>query len=124
MGAWTEEAMPRGPERPWRAQRGPHLDGHILAAAAHGELVENEIEPGQAMDAETATALKQALYRAARRQGYSLSATVEKSSTGYQVRFKVFNKAEARAYMIAKYGADRSKWPYNPRARQVREDGQ
>lgn len=116
--------MPRGPERPWRAQRGPHLDGHILAAAAHGELVENELQPGQALDAETAAELKRALYRAARRQGYALSATVEQTPTGHQVRFKVFNKAEARAYMIAKYGPDRTKWPYNPRTRQQRtEDG-
>lgn len=116
--------MPRGPERPWRAQRGPLLDQHILAAAAHGELVENEAAPGQPLDADTATDFRRALYRAARRQGYALSATVEQTITGYQVRFRVFDKAQARAYMIQKYGPDRTKWPYNPRTRQQQtEDG-
>lgn len=119
--------MPRGPERPWRAQRGPHLDGHILAAIQRAaELVEDELEPGKPLDAESALEVRRALYRAARRQGVALSAKVVRDPTTgrVQVRFRVYDKAAARAYMVTKYGADRSRWPYNPRYRQPREDQQ
>lgn len=113
--------MARGPERPWRAQRGPLLDGHVLASVQHGELVETG---DQALTEETALEIKRALFRAARRQGLSVTATVETDpATGrFQVRFRSFTKAQARAYMIAKYGPDRTAWPYNPRFQQPRED--
>lgn len=113
--------MARGPERPWRAQKGPLLDAHILASIYRGELVETGDQP---LTEEAALEIKRALYRAARRQGYSVTADVETDpATGrLQVRFRAMTKAEARAFVIAKYGPDRSKWPYNPRFQQPRED--
>ena len=117
--------MARGPQRPWRAQREPLLDTHIAASIAGGqdpatlhyaELTEDEINGQAIRDHQLAKELKNALYRAARRKNVSLSATVELRSDGtFQVRFKAIDKAAGRAYMIRKYGSDRTKWPYNPR---------
>ncbi len=124
--------MARGPQRPWRAQREPLLDTHIDASIAGGqdpatlhyaELTEDEINGQAIRDAEVARELKAALYRAARRRNVSLAATVEKRGDGtYQVRFKAIDKAAARAYMIRRYGPDRTKWPYNPRTPNARKD--
>ncbi len=123
--------MPRGPERQWRRQREPLLDPHIEASIAGGqdpatlhyaELTEDEINGQAIRDAEAARELKAALYRAARRRNVSLAATVERRGDGtYQVRFKAIDKAAARAYMISKYGPDRSNWPYNPRTPNQKE---
>ena len=38
----------------------------------------------------------------------------------YHVQFQLHDKREAIRAMIDKYGADRSKWPYDPKARQLR----
>lgn len=117
--------MARGPERPWRALKPPLLDGHILAAIQRGNawLVENELEAGKTLDTDGARELKQALYRAATRQGVSLDAKIVKDPVNgrLQVQFRVFTKAQARAYMVQKYGTDRTAWPYNPRFRAPRE---
>lgn len=126
--------MPRGPERPWRVQKGPLLDGHIQASIArgqdpvtlhYGELIEDEFAPGTPLDAARAAEFKTALYRAAKRQGVSLVATVERRPDGsHQIRFKAVDKAAARAYMIQRYGPDRTKWPYNPRTPNAPKEGQ
>jgi hypothetical protein len=126
--------VPRGPERQWRRQREPLLDTHIAASIAGGqdpatlhyaELTEDEINGQAIRDAEVARELKAALYRAARRRQVSLSATVERKADGtYQVRFKAIDKAAGRAYMISRYGPDRSKWPYNPRTPNAPKEGQ
>lgn len=123
--------MARGPERQWRRQQEPLLDSHIAASIAGGqdpvtlhyaEMTEDEINGQVIRQAEVARELKNALYRAARRRQVSLSASVERKADGtYQVRFKAVDKAAGRAYMIQKYGADRTKWPYNPRNRQAKE---
>lgn len=129
--------MARGPQRPWRLQQEPLLDAHIAASVAGGqdpatlhfsELTEDEINGQQIRDAEAARQLKNALYRAARRYNLtastkvSLSAKVEKRADGtYQVRFRAIDKAAGRAYMIQRYGPDRTKWPYNPRTPNPKE---
>lgn len=38
----------------------------------------------------------------------------------YHVQFRLHDKREAIRAMVAKYGTDRSKWPYDPKARQLR----
>jgi len=35
----------------------------------------------------------------------------------YKVEYYAINKAHTRAYMISRYGEDRSRWPYDPRRR-------
>jgi hypothetical protein len=114
--------MPRGPARPWRALKQPVLDSHIAASinakdmhpetGYYGELVYTGCKSEQ-----RASEIKQALFRAAKRQGVSITAKVEKSGSEWQVRFTVINKAHARRFVVSKYGTDRNAWPYNPRRR-------
>jgi hypothetical protein len=35
----------------------------------------------------------------------------------YAIRFRVVDKTYAKAAVLARYGNDRSKWPYDPRRR-------
>lgn len=44
----------------------------------------------------------------------------ENGRTRYHVQFQLHDKREAIRAMIDKYGTDRSKWPYDPRARTSR----
>lgn len=37
-----------------------------------------------------------------------------------RVQFKLHDKAEARRYMIERYGPDPNLWPYNPRRKQLK----
>lgn len=119
--------MPRGPERQWRAQKQPLTHEHVMASVQGGmvdtakghykELVYTGIETK-----ERAAEIKRSLFRCGKRLGYSIKADVEEAAGGgFQVRFKAIDKAKARAWMIKTYGADRSKWPYNPRYRQPKE---
>jgi hypothetical protein len=49
-----------------------------------------------------------------------MSAKIVKAKDGtWSVEFRAINKAHAKAYVLAKYGADRSQWPYDPRRRIV-----
>ena len=105
--------MPRGPTRPWRALKPPLLDEHIKAAQANGELLHDDIS-----NAEEALEIKRALFRAASRAKCSVHAEIEEDTEHpgkYRVRFGIHDKADARAYVIARYGTDRSQWPYDPK---------
>jgi hypothetical protein len=42
-------------------------------------------------------------------------AKIHKSGRTYKIQFWAVDKTAARAYVLAKYGPDRSKWPYDPR---------
>ena len=64
---------------------------------------------------ERAEEIKRSLYRCAKHLGVSMHAEVEQTAGGWQVRFKAIDKAAARAYILARYGTDRTRWPYNPR---------
>lgn len=67
---------------------------------------------------ERADEIKRALFRSARYVGVSVSASVKAAGDGtYAVTFKAIDKSYAKKYMIEHFGADRSKWPYDPRAR-------
>ena len=67
-----------------------------------------------------------ALYRCAHylnrtgQAAVSMSAKVERDGRGYMVVYHAIDKTHARAHVIAKYGPDRSKWPYDPRRRETR----
>lgn len=114
--------MPRGPAPAWRGRKEPLLDSYILASVSaspvnpdnghYGELVYAGCETR-----ERAEEIKRALFRAAKRQGYSVTAKVEKRLRTFRVRFTAIDKAAARRHVIEKYGTDRSLWPYNPRMR-------
>lgn len=58
--------------------------------------------------------IRKALYRSASYLGHSLQHKIEKTMSGYQVRYTVVCKECARAYIQVKY-PDPDKRPYNPR---------
>lgn len=112
--------MPRGPSPAWTA-RAPHTSEampYIAAAFQVGydtELVWNGIETKT-----RAADLKRGLFNAARghKPEVSVHAEIEPASNGdWQIRFAVHDKKAARAYVVAKHGADRKQWPYNARQR-------
>lgn len=115
--------MPRGPAPQWKRRLEPIMDDYLRASVdrANGiphpdtghyaELIYAGIE-----SRERATEIKKALYRSGRYVKVSVSATVHPADDGtYLVRFKAIDKAQAKRYILEKYGTDRSKWPYDPR---------
>lgn len=120
--------MPRGPERQWRAKKQPLTDQLVMASVQRGVTDPTrgfyaELSYGGIETEERAIEIRRSLYRCAKRLGYSMSAHAEKLADGtYRVRFRAIDKAHARAYMVARYGPDRTKWPYNPRARNLRSE--
>lgn len=120
--------MPRGPAPQWRARKQPVLDQHILAAvtAAGGVGKHNAGHYGQLVidgfaDADEAEEWRKALYRSAaymHRNGVapvSVSVKKERDGAGWRLVFDVFDKTTARGHILSKHGADRSRWPYDPR---------
>jgi hypothetical protein len=67
---------------------------------------------------ERAAEVKKMLYRSAGHHKVSLHTVIVKADDGsYQVHFSVFHKSYGRKYVLETYGADRSKFPYDPKAR-------
>lgn len=120
--------MPRGPAPSWRARKEPLLDAEILASVAAGSAGGHEHGPGNGrfgelvytgcQNKDQAQDIKRALFRAAKRQGVSLTlARIERRGRGYVVRFAAGCKTCGQQYVVSRYGPDRSAWPYNPRRR-------
>ena len=115
--------MPRGPERQWRAQKQPLTD-HLIMSSVQGGLADPQrgfyaerIYQGIETE-ERAIEVRRSLFRCAKKLGYSIRAEIERMPTSqFQIRFHAIDKRAARAWMVKTYGPDRSKWPYNPRAR-------
>ena len=123
--------MPRAPAPNWKLRKQPIMDDYVRASidavngihdpeTGHfGRLVYTGIETR-----DRAAEIKQALFRSAyymhthKQADVSMSAEVKKQEDGtFNVEYVAINKAHARAAVIAKYGEDRSKWAYDPRAR-------
>lgn len=114
--------MPRAAAPSWRQRKEPILDSHLQAsidqaAGRHNEqghystLVYTGCETR-----ERAKDIVRALYRSARYLKCSVSAMVKPAGDGtFNVEYKAISKAHARAYILEKYGPDRSRWPYSPR---------
>ncbi len=124
--------MPRGPAPPWRARKEPVLDAHILASVEQaGGIGHHDPETGHYAELvirdlatrEEAAEWSRALHRSAyfmSRHGVadvSVKAKISKDGKGYKIVFRAVDKTCARAYVLATYGEDRSKWPYDPRRR-------
>lgn len=123
--------MPRGPAPAWRARKEPITDSYLLAAIAQaGGPGKHDASGHYATlvirgfaDRDEAREYDLSLYRCAlwltrnRDADISVSTKVERDSGGYLIRFSVHSKTHARAYIMAKHGTDRSKWPYDPRHR-------
>lgn len=127
--------MPRGPAPQWRARKPPVVDDHILASVNQaGGLGQHHPITGhygtlyirQLADREEAAEWRRALFRCAHylaRNGVadvSMSASIKRAGSGYEIEFKAVDKTIARAHVMAKYGTDRSKWPYDPRGKIAR----
>jgi hypothetical protein len=100
--------------------RDPWLNESIARAAGKhhpktGHYAELVI--GDCASREEAQEEVRALHRAGRRLGVSVIAGIEKRGKLYDVRFRAVHKDYGRAHIVAKYGTDRSKWPYDPRRR-------
>lgn len=126
--------MPRGPAPAWRQRKDPVLDAWIWASVNRaGGLGRHHPATGRyadlvitgLADRDEAAEYKRALHRCAfylhRTQAAQLSMSAdrpERQPDGtYSIRFRVVNKAHAKAAVLARYGNDRSKWPYDPRRR-------
>jgi hypothetical protein len=113
--------MPKGPGAPLRPRKHPLTDEHIQASVDGGMNPETghyaELIYGGIETQERALEIKRSLFRCAKHMGYSMKADIEKTATGYQVRFKAIDKVKARAYIAAKYKDRPHELPYNPYAK-------
>ena len=124
--------MPRGPAPAWRARKPPVVDAHIMASVTQaGGLGKHHPQTGHyavlvikgLASKEEAAEWRRALFRCAHhlnRTGQapvSMSARISRDGTGYKITFAAVDKTLAKAHVLAKYGTDRSKWPYDPRRR-------
>jgi hypothetical protein len=130
----VEGHVPRSAAPQWRKRKDPVLDHYVLAsieqAGGHGKHDSNghyaTLVIRDLADRAEAEEYVRALNRAAlhlHRYGQAdvgMSAKIERDGEKHLVRFRAVDKTHARNYMLKKYGPDRSKWPYDPRRRDVR----
>lgn len=126
--------MPRGPAPSWRARKEPVLDHWIWASVQRaGGLGKHHPTTGHyadlvitgLADRDEADEYKKALHRCAfylhRTGAAPVSMSTDRPARAvdgtYVIRFRVIDKTYAKAAMLARYGNDRSKWPYDPRRR-------
>lgn len=124
--------MPRGPAPAWRTRMEPVSDDYLLAAVSqaggpghhdpvtglYGTLVIRGVD-----SREEANEWRKSLFRCAlwlsrnRDANISVSTTITKVGSKYEVAFSVYNKTHGRAHIMTKHGTDRTNWPYDPRRR-------
>ncbi len=127
--------MPKGPPPGWtrRDCRFDYLVGAILASGNGEPVTMTGIET-----TDRAHDIKQGIYRCSRHRGVSgwvswlhsgrettksAEWPPDKQADGtYTLTIGVATKAQARKRHIAKYGTDRSAWPYNPRQKKTQAD--
>lgn len=129
--------MPKGPAPLWK-QRLPALDDHLAMSMTLANGIHNEhghyaecVYAGCA-DEERAREVVRMLYRStralnnklriARKGQVSLRQNIVKAADGtYQVKYQLVDKTAAYKYVLETYGEDRSKWPYDPRAKKEKK---
>jgi len=107
-----------------RRRMEPILDSHLQASVTQASGVYDSdghyaviLYTGCATR-ERAKEIVQALHRSGRHLGLSVSAVPKPAPDGtFTVVYHAIDKAHARAHVLARYGTDRSKWPYDPRRR-------
>jgi hypothetical protein len=127
--------MPKAPPPPW-TQRDCRFDYLVTAAVAQGNG--QEITMAGIETAERAEDIRRGVYRCAGHHG--ISAWVKWEHSGewttktamwppdrqtdgtFTLMFAVTGKSAARKRHLAVYGADRAKWPYNPRSAKTPAD--
>lgn len=126
--------MPRGPAPAWRKRKDPVLDDYVMASVEQaGGLGSHDPGSGHYHELvikgltsrEEAAEWSRALYRSAHYLArnniadVSMNAKIERDGDAYRIRYKAIDKTRARAHVLERYGSDRSKWPYDPRRRNV-----
>lgn len=115
--------MPRGGAPPWKALA-PHTVEcmpYIRAALAYG--YDKDLQIKGVENGDRATFLTRGLFRAAARHQVAVHVTRKKHDDGtLTLTYQIHDKTKAREYMLERYGTDRTKWPYNPRARSPRDE--
>ena len=116
--------MPKGAPPQWR-KRDCRFDHLVVAALNQGlskVLVYNGIETE-----ERAHDVRRGIYRCARHRGMSADAGPSTLASGdamgvhkmpdgtFTLKYRLFDKRQARKRHLERYGADRQQWPYNPR---------
>ena len=126
--------MPRGPAPTWNKRMEPVLDDWIMASINQaGGVGKHHPTTGHyatlritgLTDQAQAAEYKKALHRCAfylHRHGkvsVSMHADrpVREIDGTYSITFRAVDKTFAKAAVLARYGNDRSKWPYDPRRR-------
>lgn len=124
--------MPRAAAPTWRQRKDPVLDHYVMASVQQaGGIGKHDATTGHyatlvirdLADRAEADEYVRALNRAAlhlhryKVAEVGMSAKAERDGERWAVRFKAIDKTHARAHVLAKYGPDRSKWPYDPRRR-------
>ena len=122
--------MPRGALPEYRRRKEPVLDDHLRASVERANGTPDP-ETGKyatliyagCESRERAKEIVRALYRSARYVKVSVATVIHPANDGtFNVEFTAINKAHARKYVLEKYGTDRSKWAYDPRARNPKAD--
>lgn len=117
--------MAKGPPPDWR-RRNCQFD-HLVGAAADAGYGQVLIYRG-VETIERAQEIRRGIYRCARHREIAAEAGTaalasddqvmgisrERDGT-YTIRFRVWTKTQARKAHLARYGPDRSAWPYDPR---------
>lgn len=123
--------MPKGPP-PIQTRRDCRFDHLVIAALKKGYgvvLVYSGIETQ-----ERGHDIRRGIYRCAKHREVSAEAGPSRlvddgdvmglraAGSEYELRFRLWSKAGARARILKQYGTDRSKWPYDPRRPKSQED--
>jgi hypothetical protein len=118
--------MPRSAAPEWRRRKEPILDHLLHASVAHVNGVYHpetghygELVYAGCPTRDRAKEIKQALFRAGKHTGHSVTAWIVANGDAFDVHFKAIDKTKAREYMLQHYGSDRSKWPYSPYKRDI-----
>lgn len=126
--------MPRGPAPSWTQRKPPILDDYIWASISRsGGLGKHHPETGHystlvikgLASKEEAAEYHRALYRCAHYLARHGTADVsmhidrpkQQPDGTWILSFRAIDKTLARQHVLARYGPDRSKWPYDPRRR-------
>lgn len=123
--------MAKGPPPQW-SRRDCRFDHLVVAAMNKGYgtvLKYTGID-----DYDRAHDIRRGIYRCAKHRGITAEAGpsgrtvtgdemgIHKNHGAYEVWYRVWDKKTARKRHLERYGADRSKWPYDPRRRATAEE--
>lgn len=126
--------MPRGAAPEWRRRKEPVVDDWIMASVNRaGGIGQHHPTTGHyatlvitgLASKEEADEYRRALHRCAHYLNRTGTAPVSMAADRavrqvdgtYSITFRSVDKTLARAHVLAKYGSDRSRWPYDPRKR-------